>query len=33
MLAFLAYVITYFAQVNNYIGQEKIIDFLPGMVS
>ena len=31
MYAFQAYVITYFEQVKNYVGQVKIMKFLPGM--
>ena len=30
---FLDYVITYFGQVKNYVGQVKIINDLPGMAS
>ena len=29
----LAYVITYFGQARNYVGQVKIINYLHGMVS
>ena len=30
--AILAYDITYFVQARNYVGQEKITKYLPGMV-
>ena len=33
MHAILAYIITYFGQAKNFVGQVKIINCLPGMVS
>ena len=33
MHAILPYVITYFRQATNYVGQAEIINYLPGMVN